>query len=163
MQHSTIGIPARTGLFQTFHPNLQKKPRTINTRPASDLALVLKDWLKLLRDISQKMTSVYKITPGDTQYIVFTDTLELGAGCVWMSGTYHLYPIVWSVLFPAEVRNRLVTNKNRKGDITNSDLELTGMLLVCLILEAVMPDLNHCHNGMFFDNPPTVAWENKLD
>ena len=36
---------------------------------------------------------------------------------------------VWRVNWPQEVRNRLVTQSNPHGDITNSDLEMLGALL----------------------------------
>ena len=69
---------------------------------------------------------------------------------------------MWSVLFTEEVRDRLVSEKNRKEEIKKLYLELTGMLLGQLVLEAVTPDPNHCHIGMFCDNNTTVVWENRL-
>ena len=81
---------------------------------------------------------------------------------MWTSVTHHLPPIVWSILFPAEVRNHLVSENNKKGDITNWDLELTGMLLGWLVLEARMKKVQHCHLRIFCDNTPTTAWMNRL-
>ena len=51
------------------------------------------------------------------EYFDFGNTLNLGN--VWMSGMHHLSPIVWSVIFPVKVRDRLVSEKNRKGNINN--------------------------------------------
>ena len=44
---------------------------------------------------------------------------ELGAGGTWKSVTHHFTPIVWSIIFPEEVRNRLVPEKNKNGEITD--------------------------------------------
>ena len=81
---------------------------------------------------------------------------------MWKIRTHQLSLIVWAVLFPEEVRNRLVSDQNRQGDITNSDLELAGILLGWIVLEAIMPQIKHYQTGMFCDNTPTVAWENRL-
>ena len=118
--------------------------------------------MTLRSNIYQQQKSIYKLALGDPKYIQFTDISALGAGGVWTSGTHHLTPIVWSILFPSEVRNLLVSEKNKKGYITNSDLELTGLLLGWIVLESIMPNLQHCHIGMFCNNTPTITWSNSL-
>ena len=100
MQHSAIVISARKGIFQLLNMDLLKSPRTINIIPASYLTLILEYWLTLLSDISQQPTIIYKLVLGNPQYIGFTDSSSLGVGGVWMSVTYHVPPIVWSIIFP---------------------------------------------------------------
>ena len=50
----------------------------------------------------------------------------------------------------------MVSEKNRKGNITNGDLDMTGLILGWRILEAFMTDLKHFHIGMFYNNPPPL-------
>ena len=100
--------------------------------------------------------------PGYPNYAWFTNVSSLGSGGVWKIITHHLSPILWSVLLPAEVHDCLVSEKNRKGDTTNSDLELTGLLLGWIVLKFVIPDLKHCHIGMFCDNTHTAAQANRI-
>jgi hypothetical protein len=47
------------------------------------------------------------------------------------------------------------------GTITNSDLEMAGMLLHFLVLEHVVA-LRHVHVAAWCDSTPTVSWTNKL-
>ena len=54
---------------------------------------------------------------------------------MWLSGERHLKPTVWRVKWPQEIRDRLVTDKNPDGDITDLDLEMLGALLGWIVLE----------------------------
>ena len=66
--------------------------------------------------------------------------------------------------FPQDITDRLVSFKNRKGDITNSDLEMAGVLLQWLVLEHIAPiSLKFAHIGIYSDNTPTVAWASRLN
>jgi hypothetical protein len=52
-------------------------------------------------------------------------------------------------MFPTDVRKRLVTTNNPNSDITNSDLEMAGVLFQWLILEQVEPiKLQHANKGI---------------
>ena len=59
--------------------------------------------------------------------------------------------------WPADIKADLVSEKNPRGRITNSDLELVGMTIFWLIIEAVCNDLAESHCAMFSDNSPTVG------
>ncbi len=51
---------------------------------------------------------------------------------------------------------------NLGGKITNSNLEMAGLLLLWLCFEATVPDLAHKHIALFGDNLPTVSWVDKM-
>jgi hypothetical protein len=86
-------------------------------------------------------------------YISYCDASKLGAGGVWLSGALHLSPIVWHVEWSPDIHANVVSFKNPSGAITNSDLEMAGMLLHFLVLEHVA----WCDNSM-----PIISWMNKL-
>jgi hypothetical protein len=44
---------------------------------------------------------------------------------------------MWWVGWPQEIHDRLVTDKNPNGDITNLDLEMLGTLLGWIVLKAI--------------------------
>jgi hypothetical protein len=46
--------------------------------------------------------------------------------------------------------------------MNNSDLEMAGLLLLWLCLEATTPDLAHKHIPLFSDNLPTISWVDKM-
>ena len=48
------------------------------------------------------------------------------------------HPIVWRVLYPQDIVDRLVTYKNPGGDINNSDLELAGGVFNIVVMRIPM-------------------------
>ena len=49
-----------------------------------------------------------------------------------------------------------------KGDIKNTDLEMTGLLMLWLVMEEVYPKLWSSHVALFSDNSPTIGWVKRL-
>ena len=62
--------------------------------------------------------------------------------------------------WPQEIRNRLVADKNPDRDITNSDLEMLGVLLGWIVLEAITC-VRLAHAGMCSNNSSTVTWQTR--
>ena len=49
-----------------------------------------------------------------------------------------------------------------KGKIKNSDLEMTGLLMLWLVMEEVYPNLRAAYVAFFNDNSPTIGWVKDL-
>ena len=45
-----------------------------------------------------------------------------------------------------------------KFNITNSDLEMAGLLMLWLVMEEVFPKLLAVYVALFGDNSPTIGW-----
>ena len=50
----------------------------------------------------------------------------------------------------------------RKGKIKNSDLELSGLLMLWLVMEEVCPRLKPAYVALFSKNSPTIGWVKHL-
>jgi hypothetical protein len=72
--------------------------------------------------------------------------------------TKAVTPTVFRVQWPQDIRDSLVSEANLNGTITNSDLEMAGLLLLWLTMEHVCPTLDGAHVALFSDNSPTVHW-----
>ena len=83
---------------------------------------------------------------------------------MWFSGTLHLDPIVWKFRFPTSISSQVVSDDNPKGRLTNSDLELAGVLLHYCVLESVVgsENMKHTRAGIFCDNTPAVYWTKRM-
>jgi hypothetical protein len=161
LQHATFGIPSGKGLFSPIYNAMKGDPESIHINDS--LRQTLKDWVVLLRRIASRPTSVLELTPGPPAFIGYVDASGFGAGGVWISGTEFIQPTVWRLSFPEDIEKRLVSTSNPDGDITNSDLEMAGVLLQWLVLEQIATtSLEHKHIGIFSDNTPTVAWATRL-
>ena len=55
-----------------------------------------------------------------------------------------------------------MTFENPAGTITNSDLEMAGVLLLWLVMEAMVPSLRHEHVALLSDNSPTIGWVDRM-
>jgi len=71
-------------------------------------------------------------------------------------------PTVFRVEWPPDIQAELVTYENKKGTITNSDLEMAGLLLLWLVIEGVCGRCRQQHIAIFSDNDPTVSWVKRM-
>ena len=71
-------------------------------------------------------------------------------------------PTVFCVPRPEEIKKDLGSTKNPKGRITNSDLEMAGLLLLFLVMKAICPKLRETFSALFSDNSPTMRWARRL-
>ena len=166
LMHATIGIPNGRGLLSPIIATIMKKPairnykdRTIRLNQATRQAM--KDWIALLPAALKDPTPCEDLVPATADYGGYCDASKQGAGGVWFGIEKELPAIVWRVQFPLEIQNQLVSVENPRGKISNSDLEMVGLLLQWLVLEN-FADLAHKHVACWCDNTPTVAWASKL-
>jgi len=89
------------------------------------------------------------------------DIVTQGASGVWYGLECKLPPLVWRIKFPPEIQQEVVSQHNPQGKLTNSNLEMVGLLLQWLVLKQVV-DLRHAHIACWCDNTPMVAWATKL-
>jgi hypothetical protein len=60
--------------------------------------------------------------------------------------------------WPKDIRSQVVLFDNPTGTITNSDLEMAGLLLLWLAMEGVCGPLQEKRIALFGDNPPLIGW-----
>jgi hypothetical protein len=77
-----------------------------------------------------------------------------GAGGIWIG--YNLQPTVWRLKWPEEV-----VELYRAGKLTNSDLEMAGVLLQYLVAERLRP-MEQYHTAVWSDNTLAANWSTKM-
>ena len=161
IRHASIGVPGSGGLFSPLNMVLRERVSWISFRAHRDVGAALGDFRCLLREATKEPTHVRELVPGLPSFIGHCDACKSGAGGVWHSGTEGLDPVVWRVEWPGDVQDNLVSDRNRGGTISVSDLEMAGLLLHYIVLE-YLAVLRHKRIGAFCDNTPTVSWAAKL-
>ena len=81
-----------------------------------------------------------------------------GAGGIWVG--YQVQPTVWRLEWPKDV-----VQLYHNGALTNSDLELIGVLLQWYIVAEQIRTMNRCHTAIWSDNflPATTgSWATKI-
>ena len=66
-------------------------------------------------------------------------------------------PTVFHLAWPEDIKELF-----HKGEITNSDLEMAGLLMLRLVMEEVCPKLRASHVALFSDNSPTIRCVKRL-
>jgi len=164
--HATIGIPNGRGLLSPIIATIAAQPktkhykqRTICLNQATKQAL--NDWRMLLPTALHHPTPCTDLITALADYGGYCDASKAGAGGIWVGLNRALPPLVWRVAFPPEIQAEVVSHANPRGRISNSDLEMMGLLLQWVVLEQVS-NLQHAHVACWCDNTPTVAWATRL-
>ena len=135
LRSMSLALPGSRNLFSQMQLALQQR---FGARIALKKGVhqSLQDFKYLLDDIASRPTRIAELVPLKTSVVGHHDAAKGGAGGVWFpSETIHRrdnnnhHPLVWRFEWPKSVQDRLVTDSNPNGDITNSDLELAGGLL----------------------------------
>jgi hypothetical protein len=111
-----------------------------------------------LLDESNRPTTIEELVAGDPVHIGACDAAKAGMGGVWFPATGP--PLVWREPFVQDIQDRVVSQINRTGDITNSDLELAGTIGHHSVLADQVPVAGETVHTLC-DNTPAVAWRTK--
>jgi hypothetical protein len=115
----------------------------------------------LIQRLGNRPTHCRELVVTKPGFIGFCDVSKLCAGGVWLSGTLQLAPVMWQLEWPSDIQRKVVSFANPNGKLTNSDLEMAGMLVHYLVLKHLI-SLRHMHVAAWCNNTPTVSWTNKL-
>ena len=168
LQFTTVALPCGKALLGPLDSLIsaaaKHQCRTVKIKPhVQDL---LSDWTALIQLLTTRPTHVNELVEREPSYRGFVDASKWGVGGVWFGGTSWLEPIVWFFQWPSNISDSLCSSANPTGPITISDLELAGIVLQFLVLEAAMHrhkrKLQHQTVAIWCDNMPAVAWTYKF-
>jgi hypothetical protein len=84
--------------------------------------------------------------------------LSFGFGGVIVGENSKCPPTVVRLQWPSDITENVKSDSNPNRTITNSDLEMAGLLLVFLVMEEVICELKEKNIALFSNNTPTVSW-----
>ena len=130
LRSMVLAIPGGRGLFSQLQSVLDYSP---TARPCDRLYLTravhdqLDDFRWLAQHLASRPTRWGEVVDSDPEFLGAVDASGSGMGGVWLHSSGTGVPILWRQQFDAAVTARLVSADNPSGDITNSDLEQTGL------------------------------------
>ena len=83
--------------------------------------------------------------------------LALELGGIIIGEEKSCIPTVFRLACPEDIKELF-----HKGEITNSDLEMAGLLMPWLVIEEVYSKLRAAHVALFSENSPTIGWVKRL-
>ena len=72
--------------------------------------------------------------------------------------SFHHLPLQW----PPDITANVKSDSNPKGTLTNSDLELAGLVILWLMMEHTCGTLTEKRVAVFSNNSPTVSWVQRM-
>jgi hypothetical protein len=154
LQHASRIIPAAKGLFSPLNKATKGEPKEVGLGKHSETRAALLDLRHIVLSLAHRPTHVSELVEYEPELAGTCDASASGAGGVWLG--YGLRPTVWRVEWPTDV-----VSLYREGKLTNSDLEMAGVVLQYLVAEQMRP-LERCHTAIWSDNTPAASWSTKM-
>jgi hypothetical protein len=163
VRHAFMCIPAGRGLLTPMNRLLRARPDMVNLHRNKKLLTAVKDCRTLLREATKDPTRCKELVMGEPDFIGVKDASLYGVGGVIIGENKECVPTVFRMEWPQWVKEEVwKTNSGEGGRLTNSDLEMAGLLLLFLVMEDVCKLQPGAHVALFSDNSPTVSWVRKM-
>ena len=162
LRHAFITIPAGRGLLSPFNTILWLQPAFIYLQRNPAIKLALQECRTFLRESVSLPTRCDALVTAWPDYIGVKDASSHGVGGIIIGENKAMVPTVFRMQWPPDISAALISKQNPLGTITNSDLEMAGLMLLWLAMEATCPALNGAHVALFSDNSPTVHWVERM-
>ena len=161
LRSMSIGIPGSRGLFSLLQEGLRHTDRH-RIRITPEMRDQLSDFEHLAATLTSRPTELAELVPDHPIAVGPHDASGAGMGGAWLPATTHSHiaPTIWRAKFPPHIQARLVSHSNPHGDITNSDLELAGLLAQ----QDIIAQMVDCRGRTILplgDNIPMVVWHHK--
>ncbi len=156
--HAFTAIPAGVELLSLCNQILATKPKVVWLNRNKQVFLALKGCLTLLRESTKDPTRCIELVAGWPDFVGIVDASSYGVGRVVLGELSECIPTVFRWEWSEDIRNEIKLFENPTGRITNSDLEMAGMLLLWLVIEGVCGILEEKQVALFRDKTPTFAW-----
>jgi hypothetical protein len=162
LRHSFTAIPAGVGLLSPCNRILAKKPPIVWLNSHKQVLAAIIGCRTLLRESTKDPTRCRELVSGWPDFIGIVDASSHGVGGVVMGEISPCIPTVFRWEWPKDVTASVRSFSNPRGTITNSDLEMAGVLILWLVMEAVCQPLQEKRVALFSDNSPAVGWTKRL-
>jgi hypothetical protein len=116
----------------------------------------------LLQQSTLKPTHCRELVTRGPNYIRVKDASSHGGGGIIVGELLKCAPRVFHFTWLNDVSKAIVSQSNPAGTITNSDLEMAGLLMLFVIMEYVCGPLVEKQGELFSDNSPTIGWVDRL-
>jgi hypothetical protein len=163
VRHAFTAIPEGKGLMTPCNKIMRKQPEHIFLGRNERLSVAIRDMTTLLKESTKAPTKCKELVMGHPDYVGVKDASIHGVGGIIVGENKACVPTVFRMEWPKWVKDEVLkTNSGQKGNLTNSDLEMAGLLLLFLVMEEVCDLQPGDHIALFSDNSPTVSWVRRM-
>jgi hypothetical protein len=156
--HAFLALQGGKELLSPCNRLLCKRPDVVYFHRNPPFFLAIKDMRTLLHESTTRPTRCKELVAGWPDYVGLCDASSFGVGGVIIGELSECHPTVSRLQWPPDITESVLSDKNRGGNLTNSDLKMAGLLLLWLIIEHVCSSLTEKRVALFSNNSPTVSW-----
>ena len=157
-----MAIPAGVGLLYPCNCVLETKPPIAWLNSYKQVLVAIIGCRTLLRESTKDPTRCKELILGWADFVRIINASSHGIGRDVMGKTSECIPAVFCWEWPPDVTENVSLFSNPTDNITNSDLEMTGVLILWLVMEAVCQPLQEKRVALFSNNLPAVGWTKRL-
>jgi hypothetical protein len=157
-----MAIPAGNGLMSPCNMILQVQPAQVYLHNNEDLRAAMEGMRTLLQQLTPKPMHCHELVTGWPNYVGVKDASIHRVGGIIVGVLSKCTPTVFRFAWPHDMTRAIVSQSNPAGIITNSDLEMAGLLMLFVIMEHVCRPLVKKQVALFSDNSPTIGWFDHL-
>ncbi len=162
IRHAFTCIPAGVGLLSLCNRVLQACPQYVFLNCNQWLLTALEGCRTLLRESTQEPTKCRELTCGWPDFVGIVDASGQDIGEVIFGELTACTPTVFQWQWSENLTAKIKTFCNPGGTISNSDLEMAGLLLLWLVMEGMCGTLKEKHVTLLSNNSPMVGWVERL-
>jgi hypothetical protein len=153
LRSMVLAIPGGKGLFSTLQHGFKYTDKH-RIRLSPSIRDHLDDFEELAHSVAARPTRLAEIIPDSPTFIGACDASRRGMGGVWFLPDGSC--CVWRQPFPLDIQDDIITATHMTGTITNSDLELAGILGHQDVLTA-LADVREHTLALLNDNFPAIV------
>ena len=116
------------------------------------------DWRALALQAAARPTHMAKIVHREPTHLGFCNNSGIGEGGVWINPARTGHNLIWWHPQSLDIIVDLVSSKDLKGTITNSDLETSALVIYEANHLAAVPEACMAVPCSRLDNNPIVSW-----
>ena len=136
---------------------MEKNPNRIYIHSNKLFLEALRDACHILLLSAEPPTPFKELVTGWPQYIGVKDSLSHRVGGIIIGKEKACVPTVFRLAWPEDIKEAY-----QSGKLTNYDLDMAGLLLMWLVIEAILHSLKAAYVDLFSDTLPTVGWVKRL-
>ncbi len=158
IRHAFAALPAGNGLMLPCNLILQLQPAQVYLHNNEDLRMAIKGICTLLQQSKIELMQCCELVAGWPNFVGVKDASSRGVGGIIIGEVSKCTPTVFWFAWPDDVTKAIVSQSNPARTITNSDLEMAGLLMLFVIMEHVCGPLVKKHVTLFSNNSPSLGW-----
>jgi hypothetical protein len=118
---------------------LAKQPKFVFLHRNKQVWKALQECRLFLQHSITAPTKCLNLVTAWPDYVGIKDASKQGVGGIIIGEQKGVPPTVFRLEWPNDIRQDIISENNPEGSITNSDLEMAGLLLLWLVMEDVCP------------------------